>query len=233
MGAAGVKPEVEEDSENAPDGTLDERTTTRTQRYVFTKNLHLIDDDIKRRYLFLRNPKNRVAGKQTEINQIINSHVDRAATGKMPLSVRQKTLQKFRNAYVKSEEGHMAEGLDWYVLIGTTFAGNETLATKAFDAGQVIEKDGKFYTSTHQILRSRVTKDGYAAHQCFGNLEDTKTFLGLMSELQDELEEEDIGLQWIAFAEKKQPNQAALQGVAGEAEEALMQDSCMYARLYM
>ena len=81
--------------EDVNDGQQDLRPTTRGQRYVFEKLANQIDPIVLARYEYLKDPRNKVPGKERECRAMINAHVSRNATYKTDaLSVKSRTMEQ-------------------------------------------------------------------------------------------------------------------------------------------
>ena len=68
-----------DEAEDAADPANDTRTTSRAQRAVFKSNRHLIDKEDWERVQELMLPTTKCAGKQNEINKLINKWVPRGS----------------------------------------------------------------------------------------------------------------------------------------------------------
>ena len=97
-----------------PDGVADFRTTTRTQRYIWKQNRHLIPKAILDRYDYLANPDTVLPGKPKEINQIVTAHVGKTAKGSDGLTVKSLTVKKMISHCREDTDSDVLGGMYWY-----------------------------------------------------------------------------------------------------------------------
>ena len=210
--------------EQMEDGKIDERTTSRGQRYVFQKHRHLVEQDVLARFDWLADPQNRCPGKQAEINSIINSHVARMAKFKDGLQVKEMTVMKISKHINREEEDHSKHGLSYYHMIGEKFAGSEPLFQKALESGEVEfnETTKKYYLTTHNLKVSDIKECGHEGKQLF-DVADAKGFLSLMSSLSDELHSEELPSHWLQLTSKALPVKAQSEAATSD-DFTLMQE---------
>ena len=76
------------------DGELDQRPTSRSQKWVFEKNLDHAPEEVQAEYRALKDPSNKQHGKQVRINELVNACVPRQANRKSELVVKTASLKR-------------------------------------------------------------------------------------------------------------------------------------------
>ena len=139
--------------EDASDGQQDFRPTTRGQSYVFEKLIDRIDPVVLARYEYLKDPRNKVPGKERECRAIINAHVSRNATYKTDaLSVTSRAVEQIFEEKDVSSDMTAQAGMGKFETVGTKFNGNWDLFAQAQASGEVWEgADGLYYTKQRTL----------------------------------------------------------------------------------
>ena len=169
--------------DDVDDGKQDFRPTTRGQRYVFEKLIDRIDPIVLARYEYLKDPRNKVLGKERECRAIINAHVSRNATYKTDaLSVKSRTVEQIFEKKDVSSDMTAQAGMGKFETVGTKLNGNWDLFAQAQATGEVWEgADGLYYTKQRTLQVGKKWTESVKVKQRY----DIATESGMLSVLAD------------------------------------------------
>ena len=211
------------DESDAEDGKPDSRKTSRGQRYTFEQNKHMFDQELVKRVELLMNPQTKLPGKQKEINQIINSCVSRRAQNGQGVAIKERTVTKVNSHTIEDREKEQIMGKGWFSIVGSEYAGNEELAIRAKEAGELVqnESNGKWYVGSHTVTRSNIKVKGHETRTDFDALKD-ENLLQAMLAAEEELGAESLEQTWLQV---KPVVKAAAKKQAGQEDFAMMQET--------
>ena len=223
------------DDEDMPDGEVDTRSTTRGQRYTFVKNKTMFDPAMVKRFEFLMNPENRQKGKQAEINAIVNSCVARTAQNGSGVLVKAGTVAMVQSHYIKDEDIQAMDGLGWYSMVGQQYSGNEALAQKAVDAGELLynEKNKKWYVSKHTVKKSNIHEKGHTSKRSMDAAND-QDFLEALCHAEETIDADTLSLGWLqAKAPTKKKENKQFDGQkADDGDFTVMQEHSFFSKTF-
>jgi hypothetical protein len=109
-----------EDGDDVADGEVDDRTTSRAQRYVFENSLSsgLIPEDFVKRYKLLKSSQHSEAGKTKKANAIINSFVPRNSGFKGTIVPKTATIERVMTRESRNVDQERQVGYAELVFIG-------------------------------------------------------------------------------------------------------------------
>ncbi len=135
-------------AKDAPDGELDDRTTSRAQRDVWKKKMYLASKEDHDRYLFLKSPDCTERGKEQPAHRIINAYVPRDASWTCDtLKPKDMTIYNMRATMTRDDVEVSVRGMKKATFIGRNFAGSKDLFDEAEAEGEIYQdEDGLWYT---------------------------------------------------------------------------------------
>ena len=209
------------------DGDLDDRTTSRAQRWVFTQHISGLDEATQKRWAELNDPNSKIAQKTKLKNQLINTFVPRHTDWKGTIQPKVMSVTELKRMTWTDTEIHTNKGLPELVMIGKTFAGHRNLFNEALATGEVYQnEDGLYYykeSSTSKAMSSSTRMEGKKVHETA----DDKTYLSVLSELLNT--EATKSEQWLTYkpvgANKKTTPAAIKTDPASQADFSMLQES--------
>jgi len=197
-----AKPEKEPrtHNEDVPEvGDADDgATTTRAQRYVFESHMDQLPQEIVDRYMQLKDPKHKEAGKIRERSKIINAYVKRDADYKDKLTPQPKQIEVITRRRVTRDDLTEIIGLPETLCIGKNFGGNRDLFNEAKQKGHVQqnEKGLWIYRAEKAVISDSQSKDvsGLAKYEA----KDDVTFRAALANHMDSVG--SLSANWLAIA---------------------------------
>lgn len=125
--------------QDAPDGKVDTRTTSRAQRAVFKANRAFIDSTLVQRFDELMKPSHAEAGKQSQLNAIINSVIPRNATYASEISVKEQTVESMIEKIITHKTDITKHTLSKTQMTGQMCGGNVQLFESGLQSGDIQE----------------------------------------------------------------------------------------------
>ena len=123
--------------------------------------------------------------------------------------------------------------MDWYTLVGSKYAGSESLAQQAWDSGEIkyTEQAHKYYCGSHTLSTIETKGTTVEGKSDFGEVNPNDCML-LMNGLSDDMHHEDEGTDWLDYSAKPVPEKLAVKvciacGHGGDAGPDLCSCMCM------
>jgi hypothetical protein len=211
-----------EDSESAEEGTIDDRRTSRAQRWIFEAHIKEFPKEVQDRYKSMKDTGSKQPGKVKERNKLVNAYIPRHAEWTDKPSPKSSTVEELMEHFIEHKDEDKSVGLSKTIMLASIFHGNRQLFDEAVENQELLEDEetGNWHFQQKTKSRSESSKKGTTGRKVY-EVEGANfaKAMGALMDLNIRTEEP-----WMKY-QLKAKSKAVKNSMATEADYAILQES--------